>query len=234
MKKIIVSILIFLPLQIISGQDKIITVQQDTIHCRIISVSPAHIEYIQKTEDGNAVGKFIPAEQVSEYLRSPQSTEITLYEPERQKSKPVLTHYFGLNFTFGMSRYVGFGQNLWERNYAGFGFEYAHRKDNTEVGIGLNISKIYTSVPLTVKQYLGDYIFLGCGLMPGYNQGLCLGAQVMIGVEFVSDSGFSFSLTPNFRFSLLNLTGKGEYAGYMADAEILQHALVTIGIGYRF
>ena len=79
MKKIIVGLLMFIPLQMASGQDKIITIQNDTIHCRILYVSPTHIQYEQKVENGYMIGKFIPTEQVSVYLRSPQSAEVTLY-----------------------------------------------------------------------------------------------------------------------------------------------------------
>ena len=43
MKKLIVGILMLISLQIVSGQDKIITIQQDTIFCRIVSVSSSHI-----------------------------------------------------------------------------------------------------------------------------------------------------------------------------------------------
>jgi hypothetical protein len=50
------------------GQHRIITVYGDTLHCRIISITPTHIHYEQIT-DGRATGRFIAIEQVVEYLR---------------------------------------------------------------------------------------------------------------------------------------------------------------------
>jgi len=79
MKNLVIGLLLFLPLQILTGQDKIITVQQDTILCRIISISSAHIQYEQKV-NGYMVGKFIPAEQVLEYYRIPQTSEPKPYD----------------------------------------------------------------------------------------------------------------------------------------------------------
>jgi len=49
------------------GQDKIITLQNDTVFCRIISITPTHIQYQQKDDKQNTVGKFISIEQVREY-----------------------------------------------------------------------------------------------------------------------------------------------------------------------
>jgi hypothetical protein len=91
MKTLIISLLIFTSLQIVSGQDKIITIQNDTIHCRIVAFSPTHIQYEQKMENRRMINKFIPMDQVSVYFRNPQSTiEINTYNrTERQKSKPA-------------------------------------------------------------------------------------------------------------------------------------------------
>ena len=66
-KKVFVLFILFLftsSLHFISAQDKIITIQNDTIHCRILSVSPTYIQYEQTAENGFVTGKFIPTEQV--------------------------------------------------------------------------------------------------------------------------------------------------------------------------
>ena len=90
MKKIIVGLVLLIPLELMRGQDKIITVLQDTIHCRITSISSTHIQYEQKVENLGYVGRFIPAEQVSEYLRISQQTKINSYDKvSSQKSKPT-------------------------------------------------------------------------------------------------------------------------------------------------
>ena len=83
MKKLISILILFLPLQIISGQDRIVTNQQDTINCLIISVWANHIEYQQKNEDGFMVGKFIPNEQVSEYFRKNQLENHLTFNKEK-------------------------------------------------------------------------------------------------------------------------------------------------------
>jgi len=241
MKKIIVGLLMFIPLQIISGQDKIITIQQDTIHCRIISISPTHIQYEQTTENGYMAGKLIPTEQVSEYLRSPQSAEISLYDyTGSQTPKPVRKHYLGFGLTKGVNKYSGTWKSNWDQDYTGAGFEYAYRLYDSEIGVGLNYSTIYLSVPITLKKYLGEYIFWGFGLIAACEQKdvLCAGAFLMAGVEYVLENGFSLSFTPSFRYSLMNLTysrkNKNAYGITNSGIDILQHAVVSIGIGYRF
>jgi len=243
MKKVIISLLISIPLQIISGQDKIITIEQDTIHCRIISVSPTHIQYEQKAENENTVGKFIPAEQVLVYFRSPQPAEINPYDQiESQKSKSLNKQYVGFSFSPGVSKLLGaYQHSTWDQDFFGVGFEYANRKDNGELGVGLNFSTVYISVPITVKKYLGKLFFIGFSLMPGYEQdkGLCIGASLMTGVEYVTENGFSLSLTPSFRYSVLNLTGSKSYINqgvYIGGSgpEIQQHLVFSFGLGYRF
>ena len=97
MKKLLFGILVFIPLQMASGQDKIITILQDTIHCRIVSVSPTRIQYEQTVEDGYKVGKSIPTEQVSVYLRSTSSSEPNpMYSIDRQRTKPAHSWLIGI------------------------------------------------------------------------------------------------------------------------------------------
>jgi len=79
MKNLMIGLLMILPLQMVSGQDKIITIQNDTIHCRIISVSSTRIQYEQKM-DGYMAGKFIPTEQVLTYLRTSPLAQIDSYD----------------------------------------------------------------------------------------------------------------------------------------------------------
>ena len=239
MKKMIIGLLLLIPLQIISGQDQIITIQHDTIHCRIISITPAYIQYAQKAEDGNAEGKFISAEQVSTYLRALQPAEIDLYDQtDMQKSKPESKHYFGFSFAKGGRPIGGFWNSAWDQAYLVIGFEYANRKGDREVGVGLNASSTFVFVPITIKSYFGKYIFAGFGLMPGFDplEGLYIGASLMIGVEYVSKSGFSLSLSPSYRFFAMNLIGNKSNMNYIdiQGPEIQQHAVVSIGIGYRF
>ena len=83
MKKLIIISIFFLPLQIISGQDRIITNQQDTINCLIIAVWKSHIEYQQKNENGYMVGKSISIEEVSDYFRKNQLENYLTFNQEK-------------------------------------------------------------------------------------------------------------------------------------------------------
>ena len=96
MKNLIVCMLVLIPLHIVKGQDRIITVRHDTIFCRIISISSDRMLYEQK-EDGHVVGKFIPTEQVLEYLQTARSSEHSSRErTNRERSKPPHRWLIGL------------------------------------------------------------------------------------------------------------------------------------------
>jgi hypothetical protein len=70
MKKIIIGLVLCLSAQVVRSQDTIITTRQDTISCKILSISPTHINYEQKVGNRQAIGKFIPVGEVSKYYRS--------------------------------------------------------------------------------------------------------------------------------------------------------------------
>jgi hypothetical protein len=61
-----------------NGQDKIITIDNDTIVCRILSVSDTHLNY-EQAEGKYTVGKFIPVSKVLAYYKNavkPQSETV--------------------------------------------------------------------------------------------------------------------------------------------------------------
>jgi hypothetical protein len=64
----IICIALFFTYNSMSGQDRIITVNNDTIECRILSISSARINYEQDAGD-YTVGKFIPVSEVSSYYK---------------------------------------------------------------------------------------------------------------------------------------------------------------------
>ncbi|HCE56711.1 MAG TPA: hypothetical protein DER09_02665 [Prolixibacteraceae bacterium] len=57
----------------VSAQDKIITIQHDTIECRIISVSADRISYEKEMSDNQIAGKSIATTEVLQYFRSAQN-----------------------------------------------------------------------------------------------------------------------------------------------------------------
>jgi hypothetical protein len=57
--------------QVLSAQDRIITVKGDTIFCRIVSMSDNHIVYEQHAGEKQVSGKIIQLSEVAEYFRAP-------------------------------------------------------------------------------------------------------------------------------------------------------------------
>ena len=70
MKKLLLIFLFFVSFAAAKAQDKIITMKQDTIQCRIVSVNADRISYEQKSSDQHFVGKSIPISEVLEYVRT--------------------------------------------------------------------------------------------------------------------------------------------------------------------
>jgi len=77
-QKLLTGLILLLAFTCAKGQDKIITAQNDTISCRIISISPTHIQYEQKRDNQAVIGKFIPIEQVLEYYTHSKLQETPL------------------------------------------------------------------------------------------------------------------------------------------------------------
>ena len=137
-KIFIVCVLFSVPLQIVKGQDRIITVQQDTVHCRIVSVTSNHIHY-EQMEGRYAVGKFIPIEQVSTYFRSPQSSAPVSYKHGyRQIQIPTYRWQAGVHF--GRASFLSSTAND-ERSMIDMGIPKSQAKDyNRQLKHGWSIN----------------------------------------------------------------------------------------------
>lgn len=97
MEKLMLGLLLLLPLQFASSQDRIITVRQDTIFCRIASISPTYIHYEQQGAKMQIINKYIPTEQVREYSRNSQSPENnSYYRTGWQTPEPEYSWQIGL------------------------------------------------------------------------------------------------------------------------------------------
>ena len=70
MEKLLLIFLFFVSLTAAKAQDKIITIKQDTIECRIVTVNAERINYEQKTSDNHFVGKSISTTDVLQYFRT--------------------------------------------------------------------------------------------------------------------------------------------------------------------
>ena len=226
-KKTLFSLLMLILLQTISGQDIIITIKKDTIHCSILSVTLTQIHYEQIAENGFVSGKFIPTEQVLEYFRTSQLEKNNYAGSSNSSNK----HYFGYNIAHGVGKYKE--NKKWNLDYIGMGFDYAYCLDDADVGIGLEFSyftNLNIALPIKLKKNIGKHFFVGVGIMAvfeqGENTGIC--ASAMTGLEYVFESGLSLSLNPSLRYSIMNI----KVDNPMPD--ILQHAIISLGLGYRF
>jgi hypothetical protein len=86
------------------AQDKIISINQDTIHCKIVSISNERIFYELNNNDGSITGKSMPLSQVAEYLKldQPEANSNT-DNPETPKSVSSPENRFCLGLDAGYS-----------------------------------------------------------------------------------------------------------------------------------
>ena len=83
MKKLLICLLLFLSTIALRAQDKIITIQHDTIECCIVTITPVHIHYEQPEGNGYVVGRLISTEEVLKYYRIPP----TYYKKEKKPAE---------------------------------------------------------------------------------------------------------------------------------------------------
>lgn len=101
MKKLFLVLMAFMSLFGVKAQDKIITIQNDTIDCRIISVNADRISYEQKMQDNQVTGKSITTSEVLQYLRAENNDHLSLNAQNSIKAKPE--HRFLFNLQGGLS-----------------------------------------------------------------------------------------------------------------------------------
>jgi hypothetical protein len=76
--KIFITFLLLLVFTYAKGQDKIVTTQNDTIFCKVLSVSLEFIKYEQKINNQAPVENSIPMKQVQEYSLGPRTGDASL------------------------------------------------------------------------------------------------------------------------------------------------------------
>jgi hypothetical protein len=86
------------------AQDKIISINKDTIHCAIVSINNERIYYEINNNDGTVIGKSIPLSQVAEYSAS-QKTKAKSKMSMQETPKPgnVLENHLCLELNSGYS-----------------------------------------------------------------------------------------------------------------------------------
>jgi len=95
------------------AQDRIITIDHDTIHCTILSINNDRIRYELKNEVGSVNGRFMNLSQVAEYTRSTQPEKKS--KPRKLKiSKPVSVpdNQWSLGLNIGGSTMPWYFDNL--------------------------------------------------------------------------------------------------------------------------
>ena len=96
MKKLFLVLTAFMSLFALKAQDKIITIQNDTIECRIISVNADRISYEQKMQDNQVTGKSIATSEVLQYLRAENNDFLSRNAQNSIKAKPEHRFLFTL------------------------------------------------------------------------------------------------------------------------------------------
>ena len=184
MKKLSLFLVLLLFASIVKAQDKIITLNNDTISCKILAVGGERISYEQENTDGYAVGKSIAVEQVKEYMRTPQPviSQITATGiSQTRPSKPK--HPWSIGISSGISHlpwmldnmdsydmqdyykdaktgfHINVGAHYMISNFFGAGAEYSFFNSSYD-GISqamLNHFPTYTDYSEKLQQYI-NYI----------------------------------------------------------------------------
>jgi hypothetical protein len=133
------------------GQDKIITTHNDTVECRIVSISSTHINY-EQTADGYTVGKFIPVSEVREYYTNAtrQSAQYARRTDRVQYSRQRSSTFFKpwqMEARFGGS-YLTASTIIAENNLSKNGIPSAtvhdfYQKLRHGVHLGVNVRRLF-------------------------------------------------------------------------------------------
>ena len=156
MKKVILFSFLLLLFIGANAQDKIINTNNDTINCKIISISSERILYELRNTDGSVKGMFIPLSQVAEYLRSNQSKKDSkIPKPESPKSKYTKENPFCLSLNLGRSNIPWYFDNIespstmpdyYNKLKTGFHIRATgHYMINNLLGVGVEYSYLKTS-----------------------------------------------------------------------------------------
>jgi len=196
---------------IAKAQDRIISINHDTIHCTIVSINNERITYELRNKDGSMTGKTINLSQTSEYTRSKQSnakvnTQNTLLS---KFSKPSDNLWImGLNIglstmpwyfdssgggvpeeynKFKTGYHVNASAHYMLNYFCGAGVEYSYC--NTSMSNDMQ-SQTYTSLYLTYSEKIRQYInYFGPSILveqhPGASRKLTFSESLSAGLLFI-------------------------------------------------
>jgi len=109
-----VLLLIFLFLfSNIKAQDRIISINHDTIQCTIVSINNERILYELKKTDGSVTGKFIKLSQITEYTRYGKlRNNLTQHNQKDVKPVNIPEHVWSMELNVGKSTMPWFLDNM--------------------------------------------------------------------------------------------------------------------------
>lgn len=97
MRSLLLVLLLSISTILAKAQDKIITIQNDTIECRIISVNSERISYEQQASGHQVIGKSIAIPDVLQYFRSGElGIAQEMHAPVRERKQPEQRLLFSL------------------------------------------------------------------------------------------------------------------------------------------
>jgi len=155
------------------AQDRIVSINHDTIHCTIVSINNERIMYELKNKNGSVTGRSMNLSQVAEYTRSPQS--VNNLKPRKVKtSKPanIPENRWCLGLNTGRSTMPWYFDNVqFSSSMPGYynklktGFHInanAHYRINSFFGVGAEYSffNTNTSGSAPTMNYSSSYFML--------------------------------------------------------------------------
>ena len=225
-------ILLLLRVVAIQAQDKIITIQNDTIHCRIVSISNEHIIYEQLGGNGIIYGKTMPTNQMKVYYRNTNDNPAGYIQPEKPVFQNPQQHWRlgmqgGIAYQLASSdenkkQFIDMGVNskVAEKfcKDMDWGYKFGgdiHYLFNHWGGIGVRYSGLHSfaQADITINTFDGiNFVFTNM--------------KKRIYVNFIGPSLYSqLWLAPSGSFKLASTIAVG-YAHYR-DEEEYEHPILT-------
>ncbi|MBP1675816.1 MAG: hypothetical protein H6Q20_375 [Bacteroidetes bacterium] len=138
------------------AQDRIISINHDTIYCSITSINNERILYEIKNKNGSVTGKFMNLSQVAEYTRSPQvkpNSEACKIKTSKHVDVPENLWRLGLNigrstmpWYFDNFEPMSAMQDYYDKLKTGFHVNAsAHYMINSSIGVGAEYSFFNTN-----------------------------------------------------------------------------------------
>lgn len=236
------------------AQDKIISINQDTIHCKIISVSNERIFYELKNNGGSVTGRSMPLSQVAEYLKLDQpEINSNTDNPETPKSVSSPENRFCLGLEAGYSTmpwyldsfqlssampdyfdgmktglHINASAHYMIRNFLGLGAEYSFFKTDVSGTMPIEyLSSLFIMQSEECRQYIN---YLGASVL--FQQHLDARHKFVLG-ESLSAGILFLRLEDQVTYPDISLSGYSDIANNMLLTGNSFSAKFGLTAGYR-